>query len=214
MTTLEERIAAFTWPAKESVPTTLEGAWAFVAANPFPEKRYVLAPAGATGEALAAAEEALERPLPAVLRAALAAHDGIEETWTCSGCVLASAAQLAEEQSRFAEELENWETEVDLPLESLFAIGHEADGHTTYLLDTGRTSESGEPMVRRFDPESDESLSESAVRWVSLGHFIAWLVCDAHTHPQKEPPPQLLALFPYDGPDGDGEDDDGEDDDD
>lgn len=207
MSTLEERIASFPWPAKESVPTTLEGAWAFVAAHPFPKERYVLAPVGASEEALAAAEEALERPLPAVLRAALSAHDGIRETWTCSGCVLASAAELAEEQSRFAEELENWETEVDLPLTSLFALGHGADGHTTYLLDTSRTTELGEPVVRRFDPEVAESLGESTVRWSSLGHFLAWLVCDAHTHPQKVPPPELLELFPYDGVDSSGDDD-------
>jgi|GEM_PF-5002762 len=200
MTTLDEKIAAFSWPA--SVPTSLDGAWAFLAANPFPREQFVLAETGASAEALDAAEEALGRPLPAVLRAALATHDGIQENWTHSGCVLASAAELAEEQEKFAGELESWETDVDLPVDRLIALGHEADGHTFYLLDTGRTAagsaEDG-PVVRRFDPEVAEALSESTVRWSSLGHFVSWLVCSAHTHPQKSPPDALLALFPYDG---------------
>ena len=92
----------FPWPT--SAPTGLDDAWTFLDAHPLPADRFELREGGATDEALAAAETALGRPLPAILRRALQRHDGILERWSHSGPFLAGAAEIVAESARFERE--------------------------------------------------------------------------------------------------------------
>jgi cell wall assembly regulator SMI1 len=204
---LVSRMEAFRWP--ETAPVSLDEAWRFLDDNPLPADRFVLREAAATESALDEAERDLGRALPPVLRQALTRHDGIEETWSRSGPFLAGARELAAEWTRFEREwsqlqelMAEGEIEAEdwrgigpdqLHLDSLFPLGHEQGGHICFVLDASRTSSAGQHPVLWFDPETPAIHA----RWQSLGHFIAWIVCDAYCHPQRQPPPQLDRLFPF-----------------
>lgn len=189
---LKNSIKGFVWPRE--APTALDDALAFLQGNPLPRERYLLASGPAKPEILAATESRLGRPLPAVLRAFLERHDGIEENWVGSGPILASAKKLVRQDKDFRRELRAAEEGMeDVPpdLASLFAIGYRS-GHQHFVLDTSRSSETGDFPVSKLDAES------GTLRPVfrSLGHYIAWIVCDAHTDPQGMPPSAMIKLFP------------------
>ncbi|MCY0988925.1 SMI1/KNR4 family protein [Nannocystis sp. ILAH1] len=203
---LMARMRAFSWP--ERAPVRLEDAWAFLRAHPLPPDRFELRSAGAGEQALHHAEVALGRALPLVLRQALGEHDGIVERWTNSGPFFAGAAELRGEWDRFEREwqelqqlLDEGELEpgdwqgigpTEVQLDQLFPLGHEQGGHICFVLDTSRTSSVGEHPVLWFDPETPELVA----RWLSLGHFLAWIACDARCHPQRPRPPDMGRLFP------------------
>jgi hypothetical protein len=189
---LEKCIQDFAFP--KAAPTQLDDALAFLRANPLPPERYKLASKPAKSEVLAAAEAKLKRLIPAELRTFLQMHNGIEETWVGSGPILASAGRLFAQEKDFREE---WASTMrgakdeGMDLTGLFAIGY-LSGRLHFLLDTTRVSETGDFPVSKFDAES-ASLRPA---FLSLGHYIAWIVCDAHTHPQEMPPKAMLKLFP------------------
>lgn len=189
---LKKRIKAFAWP--KAAPTKLDEALAFLQANPLPRERYILATEPAKAEAITAAESALGRPTPAILRTFLERHDGIEENWVGSGPILASAGQLVEQDGKLRKALRHAMEDMEgegPDLTKVFAIGYRS-GHQHFVLDTSRTTRTGDFPVSKLDAES--GTFEPA--FFSLGHFIAWIVCDAHTHPQEIPPAAIISLFP------------------
>ena len=200
-------VKAFAWP--EAAPQTLADAMALLDNAGLPPERFLLKTERATPESLAVAEKEAEVVLPSELRELLAAHDGIEENWTGSGPFIAGTRGLAGEQERFRtavgelrqqlrEELSGGELAAEekrLPeaTSALIALGHEQGGHIYFVLDTRvRAVATGAHPVAWYDTE-DGSYEP---RHPSLGHFLGFIVCEAHCDPKKKAPAPMATLFP------------------
>jgi cell wall assembly regulator SMI1 len=191
----------------------MEGALDLLARFPFPEA-YCIAHPGAATRAVEAVEQKLSRTLPEEYKRFLLHHDGIENTWSRSGWMIRGCTSLSVEPLWATEILdfselqaygytrEEWwallsreprdefDTEGWLEPTGMLLLGNDSSGDL-FFLDTAVHGPQGHPVARFFH-------DVQGLRYVhpSLGAYLAWLNCRAHTHPQ-EWDERLSMLFPW-----------------